>query len=192
VEFRRSSIYRRQFLGQVAIDINDDLKDGSPHLLSLQLRFDVGIMSFTQYYSQWDFVRFNYGCRGTLLFDFNADCFIDITDLDAFVDGWLETNGPDLNGDGANDFADFAVFADLWLTASDPSLAQPPQDDLLDADLNDDGIVDYGDLFIFSNSWLADGGPCVRSDLNEDGLVDFFDFVTLSESWQLVGSLYGW
>jgi hypothetical protein len=181
-----------QFNGQVTIDINHDLQDGYPHLLSLQLSMDVSIMDFTQYLAKWDFIRFNYGCRGTLPCDFNADCFIDITDLDVFADGWLKPDGPDFTGDSINNFADFVVLANLWNTASDPSLAQPPQDNLLDADLNDDGIVDYGDIILLSNDWLGDGGPCVRADLGNDGIVNFEDFVKLGESWQQTGSLYGW
>jgi hypothetical protein len=181
-----------QFSGQVAIDINHDLQDGNPHLLSLQLRINVSTTSFDQYFSKWDFVRFNYGCRGTLPSDFNADCFVDITDLAVFAKGWLKPDGPDLTGDGVNNFDDFAVFADFWKMASDPSLAQPPQDNLLDADINDDGIVDYGDIILFCSHWLGDGGPCVRADLNDDGIVNFVDFAKLGESWQQTGSLYGW
>ena len=180
-----------QFLGQVVIDVNQNLKDGEPHLLSLQLRIDVSSMGFTQYFSQWDFVRFNYGCRG-IPGDFTGDCIVDINDLAVFANGWLKPDGLDLNGDGVDDFADFAVFADLWGVTGEPNSTQPPQDNLLNADLNDDGIVDIGDIVVFSNYWLGDGGSCIRADFNSDGLVDFVDFSIFAKSWRQTGSLYGW
>ena len=181
-----------QFEGEVAIDVNGIYKDENNHLLSLQLRMDANGTYLTQYYSQWDYVRFNYACSGSLPGDFTGDCVVDINDLALFVNGWLKSGDPDLTGDGITNFADFAVFADFWGTSNGSSTAQPPQDNLLDADLNDDGIVDYGDIIIFSEDWLGDGGPCVRADLNGDGIVDFVDFAILAESWQQTGSLYGW
>jgi hypothetical protein len=181
-----------QFLGQVAIDINPALKDGNPHLLSLQLRFDVSSSSIIQYFSQWDFVRFNYGCGGLLPGDFNGDCAVDLNDLAFFANGWLKPDGPDLTGDGISNFADFAVFADYWGISDNSGSTQPPQDNLLDADLNDDGIVDLGDIIIFSENWLGGGGPCVRPDLNNNGTVDFADFSKIAQSWMQTGSLYGW
>jgi hypothetical protein len=181
-----------QFEGEVAIDVNEIYKDEKNHILSLELRFNRGIASFAAYVAQWDNVRLYSGCSGLLPGDFTGDCVVDINDLAIFANGWLKPNGPDLTGDGATNFADFAVFADFWGTSDDAGSAQPPQDNLLDADLNDDGIVDYADILMFSEDWLGDGGPCVRADLNEDGIVDFVDFAILAESWQQTGSLYGW
>lgn len=181
-----------QFAGEISIDVNENFKDENNHILSLQLRTDVGTFSYAQYVAQWDNIRFYAGCNGLLPGDFNGDCIVDINDLAAFASGWLKPDGPDLTGDGVTNFADFAVFADFWGTSGDSGSAQPPQDNLLDADLNDDGIVDYVDILMFSKDWLGDGGPCVRADLNDDGLVDFADFAILAESWQQTGSLYGW
>jgi hypothetical protein len=172
-----------QFVGEIAIDVNEIYKDGNNHILSLELRTNIVITSYTQYVAQWDNVRLYSGC--TLPGDFTGDCVVDINDLAVFAKGWLQ--------DGSHfNFADFAIFADFWGTSDNSSTTQPPQDNLLDADLNDDGIVDYADILLFSESWLGDGGPCVRADLNNDGIVNFFDFVTIAESWQQTGSLYGW
>ena len=178
------------FTGQITIDINQNLKDANSHILSLELATDVSNLNSTMYFSQWDFVRMLNACN--LPGDLTGDCKVDINDLAVFTEGWLEPDGPDLTGDGANNFADFAVLADNWGIISDVNSAQPPQDNLIDADLNDDGIVDYGDVIIFCGDWLADGGPCVRADLKEDGVIDFFDFAKLAEKWQQTGSLYGW
>lgn len=179
-----------QFAGEVVIDVNEIYKDEKNHILSLELRTNIGIMSFAQYVAQWDNVRLYSGC--TLPGDFTGDCVVDINDLAFFANGWLKPNGPDLTGDGVTNFADFAIFADFWGTSEDAGSVQPTQDNLLDADLNDDGIVDYTDILMFSESWLGDGGPCVRADFNNDGIVDFADFTTIAESWQKTGSLYGW
>jgi len=179
-----------QFTGEVAIDVNQNFKDGNDHILSLELATDVSNLNYVQYFSQWDFFRFNSACN--LPGDLTGDCKVDINDLDFFAEGWLKPDGPDLTGDGANDFTDFAVLADNWGASGDANSAQPPQDNLIDADLNDDGIVDYGDVVTFCGDWLADGGPCVRADLNEDGVIDLIDFAKLAEKWQQTGSLYGW
>ncbi len=181
-----------QFEGEVSIDVNEIYKDEKPHILSLELRTNLGVISFESYIAQWDNIRFYSGCTGLIPGDFTGDCIVDINDLAVFTNGWLKPDGPDLNGDGVNNFIDFAVFAAFWGTSGNPDSTQPPQDNLLNADLNDDGIVDYQDVFIFSNSWLADGGPCVRADLNNDGIVDFEDFSIFAESWRQTGSLYGW
>jgi hypothetical protein len=181
-----------QFEGEISIDVNENLKDENNHLLSLQLRTDITIMTFDQYVTQWDNIRFNTGCIGSLPGDFTGDCVVDMNDLAFFANGWLKPGDTDLTGDGVTNFADFAVFADSWGSTDESSSAQPPQNNLLDADLNDDGIVDYGDILVFSENWLGDGGPCVRADLNKDGVVDFVDFAILTESWQQIGSLYGW
>jgi hypothetical protein len=178
-----------QFEGEVAIDVNQNLKDGNPHLLSLQLRVDVGIIPTCDYLTQWDFVRFSYSCR--LPGDLTGDCIVDINDLNELAQGWLSPTGPDLTGDGTSNFADFAVLADYWQTTGDSNTSSP-QDNLLDADLNDDGIVDFDDLPIFCNDWLGSGGPCVRADINADGVVDIKDYCLLAGSWQFKGSLYGW
>jgi hypothetical protein len=181
-----------QFKGQIAIDVNENFKDENNHTLSLQLRIDVAIASPDFYYTQWDNIRFNTGCIGSMPGDFTGDCVVDINDLAFFANGWLKPGNTDLTGDGVTNFADFAVFADSWGATGELSPGQPPESNLLDADLNDDGIVDYGDILVFSENWLGDGGPCVRADLNNDGIIDFLDFAKLAKSWQQTGSLYGW
>jgi hypothetical protein len=178
-----------QFEGEIAIDVNENFKDANSHILSLQLRIDVAILSDDYYFAQWDNIRFSI-C--SLTGDFTGDCVVDINDLAFFANSWLKPGDPDLTGDGAANFADFAIFANFWGATSEPNSAQPPESNLLDADLNDDGIVDYGDVLMFLENWLGDGGPCVRADLNDDGIVDFVDFAILAESWQQTGSLYGW
>jgi hypothetical protein len=181
-----------QFVGEIAIDVNENLKDENNHLLSLQLRTNVTATGHDYYFAEWDNIRFNTGCIGSLPGDFTGDCVVDINDLVIFANGWLKPGDTDLTGDGITNFADFAIFADSWGSTDEPSSAQPPESNLLDADLNDDGIVDYGDILVFSENWLGEGGSCVRADLNKDGIVDFFDFAILAKSWQQTGSLYGW
>jgi hypothetical protein len=179
-----------QFEGEIAVELNPNLKDENVHIFTLQIRIDVGRYNIAQYYSQWDNIRFSYSCR--LPGDLTGDCVVDINDLNALADGWLSPAGPDLTGDGASNFADFAVLADNWQTTGDSNTSVPSQSDLLDADLDDDGIVDFSDVIVLCGDWLAEGGPCVRADLKQDGVIDFFDFVKLAEKWQQTGSLYGW
>ena len=171
------------FTGDCVVDINDLaffakgwLKSGGPDFTG------DGVINFADFAVFADFWQDN-----LLDADLNKDGIVDYGDILVFSENWLGDGGPVTN------FADSAVFADFWGVTSEPgSTAQPPQDNLLDADLNDDGIVDYGDVLMFSEDWLGDGGPCVRADLNDDGIVDFVDFAILAESWQQTGSLYGW
>jgi hypothetical protein len=173
-----------EFTGQVVIDVNEKYKDANSHILSLELVTDVSNLNSNMYFSQWDLVGIPNACN--LPGDLTGDCKVDINDLDFFAEGWLDSDGPNY------DFADFAVLADNWWDSGDANSAQPPQNDLIDADLNDDGIVDFSDAIIFCGDWLADGGPCVRADLDEDGVIDFIDFAKLAGKWQQIGSLYGW
>jgi len=181
-----------QFTGEVAVDINETFNDDSLHILSLQLRADVGDLQFVEYRAQWDFIVFSTFCSS--LADFTGDCIIDINDLEILAAGWLDPNGPDLTGDDTVNFADFAVLANLWMSDGS-SIGDPvwlePDFVFLDEDLNDDGIVDYYDIELFSENWLAEGGACVRADLDGDGDIDLFDFNVLAESWQQTGDLYG-
>jgi hypothetical protein len=186
--------------GQYHIEVNDlNISDGV-HILAIGIRANTTLSEPYYYwnFARWDFIKFDTVCGGAgfLPADLTRDCVVDINDLKAFAEGWLDPNGPDLTGDTAVDFADFAILADSWMLDNrSPDQNDPcyldPNFVFLDADLNDDGIVDYDDFVDFCNDWLSNGGPCVRANLDHEGVVDFADFAILTEYWQQTGDLYG-
>jgi hypothetical protein len=182
------------FMGHVAVDINNTLKDSSPHLLTLRLKADISSYHSYAYFAQWDSIGLVTPCgsMGYLTADLTHDCMVDINDLAVFAEGWLAADGPDLTDDNNVNFADFGVMGNSWMTDNSGEPFIPGTDFVfMDGDLNDDGIVDFADFAALGNKWGSDGGSCVREDINENGLIDFMDLALLAGQWLNIGDLYG-
>jgi hypothetical protein len=173
--------------GVYHIEVNDINVVPGSHLLGIGIRANTAATPYYYYYiARWDSISFVTPSSVKVYppGDSNQDCIVDIYDLQAFANGWLQyTAGPDLSGDGFNNFADYAIFADNWMLGCTEGPIEPNFIDPPETDFNNDGVIDYGDLFVLCEDWLGGGGPCVRSDLNEDGLVDFVDFALFAEYW---------
>ncbi|MCD4831144.1 MAG: hypothetical protein K8R02_04965 [Anaerohalosphaeraceae bacterium] len=46
-------------------------------------------------YGYWDNITVSAECRGWLLADMNADCYVDFRDFAMFADGWMECSNPE-------------------------------------------------------------------------------------------------
>ncbi|MGA2093320.1 MAG: dockerin type I domain-containing protein [Sedimentisphaerales bacterium] len=183
-----------QFMGHIAVDVNETFKDSRPHFLTLRLKADTSSYHSYAYFAQWDSIGLSTTCGSTgyLPADLTHDCVVDINDLKVFADNWLTPNGLNLTDDNDVNFADFAEFAKSWMVdIRGKAFIPEPNFVFLDGDLNDDGIVDFADFAIFGNNWRGQGGSCVRSDLNGDGFVDFKDLALLFGQWTKTGGLYG-
>ena len=171
--------------GVYHIEVNDINVVPGSHLFGVGIRTNTAATQYYYYVEKWDSVRFV--VPGSVKIyppaDFNQDCIVDLYDLQAFANGWLQTDGPDFTGDGFNNFADYAIFADNWMLGCTEGPIEPNFIDPPETDFNNDGVIDYGDLFVLCEDWLGGGGPCIMSDLNEDGLVDFVDFALFAEYW---------
>lgn len=184
---------QRVYIGDV-----NGIHDANLHTLSLVLRAISGSTDSTQY-AQWDFVKFDTHCGGFgyLPEDFDKDCFVDINDLAALTDQWLDEQ-PDYLFDLFEDagetinFSDYAVFADSWLFNSfwenrDDNNCYEAE--LLSSDLNNDGIVDMRDYAVLAGNWAAEG-DCIEGDIDCSGSVDYDDFSEMAEQWLLRSWLY--
>lgn len=185
-----------QYLNQ-HIDVND-FNDANSHTLSLAVRTNINDTPDVEYYSQWDFVKFDTYCGGFgyLPEDLTHDCYVDFADFAALAGHWLEQNPAyeyDLVEDGIIDAYDLMVFAGSWLDYRDWQNWQDPdflELELLLSDIDDSGEVYYGDVLVLADDWLA-SGSCIRADLNRDGIVNFRDFAILTNEWLLKSWLYG-
>ena len=161
--------------------VNIDIDDLGLHKLSLGLRADVNeVTTNIKYYTDWDFIRFDFHCRGFgfLAGDFSRDCYVDMDDLEMLAEVWLSEIDPrgDPNGKynlyrgdeaapyGVINFLDFAVFADSW-----------------------DGNIP--DLKMFTEVWLDEVDPDNEYNLFRDddvypnGIINFLDFAIFAENW---------
>jgi hypothetical protein len=163
-----------------------DINDTNSHTLSLAIRADLDetLPSFINYWTQWDFVRFDAHCEGAGYLradltgpDGRRDCYVDEFDLKLLAENWLEENPAyryDLfeDGDDIVNLRDFGVLAEVW---TGDSYGQ--EDKLLSGDLNNDGIVNLLDFAIAAESYSG-------------GQVDYNDISILAEQWLEKNWLY--
>lgn len=165
---------RGEYLNQFA-DI--DIDDLALHKLSLGIKADVNeTTTDIKYYTDWDFVRFNFYCGGNgfLPGDFSRDCCVDMNDLEILAGLWLDEvdsyHKCNLVADepapyGIIDFRDFAIFADGWdcnMVAlemfTDVWLEMVDADNEYNLfhgdDIDPNGIIDFRDFAGFADDWL--------------------------------------
>jgi hypothetical protein len=159
-------------------------------------------MQITQYNVRWDFVKFDTHCGGFgyLPEDLNHDCYVDINDLGALAEQWLETE-PNYNDrydlfiDDSNtiNFYDYAVLAAGWLDNSDWrnwGKDNCYEAGLLESDLNDDGIANFEDFAILANDWMKTGS-CMKGNIDRTGSVDYKDVAIMADEWLMTSWMYG-
>jgi hypothetical protein len=115
--------------------------------------------------------------------DLNHDCQVDYSDVERFVERWLDEdclyNGwcyeADLNYDLSVDFLDYADLAASWRRGEMP------------ADIDGDRDVDFVDFAILASQWLeAPGVPSADiAPPGGDGIVDIRDLSLLADNWLL-------
>lgn len=125
--------------------------------LSVGIRSEVDGIAIYQYWSQWDFIRFNTHCDcGGYDYpagDISRNCYVDEFDLRMLVAEWLYEPSAqiyDLYEDADNivNSRDYAVLAWDWMS-EDFGLDSP----LIDIDLDNDGIVNFHDYAIAIADW---------------------------------------
>lgn len=105
--------------------------------------------------------------------DLTWDGIIDINDISALLNQWLEkTQLSDTNDDHAVDFYDLRALCSEWLRTG---LS-------LQADFNGDKSVDFRDFSILGSEWRQNSFYLL-SDFNKDGQVNFRDFAELAGKW---------
>jgi choice-of-anchor B domain-containing protein len=107
--------------------------------------------------------------------DFNADGFVDCTDIDQLVNAIATSSDKpwfDMNGDGNLDLAD----RDMWLAAAGAeNLASGNA--YLPGDIDLNGTVDGNDFVIWNANKFTSNPSWCHGDVNADGEVDGGDFI---------------
>ena len=115
--------------------------------------------------------------------DLNHDCRVGYSDLEWFIERWLDEGclqtswcyEADLNYDGVVDLLDYAELAAGWRNGNIPG------------DIDNDWEVDFADYALFANYWLAEDcnepGWCGGADLNQTGQANIYDLSILMKYW---------
>jgi 3-phytase len=111
--------------------------------------------------------------RISIIEDLTWDGIIDINDITAFLNRWLEkTQSSDTNDDHTVDLYDLHAICSEWLRTGL----------ILQADFNRDKVVDFRDFSILGSEWRQKSFYLL-SDFNKDGHVNFRDFAKLAGKW---------